>query len=307
MTSPSFASTIFTRAQIFHLRLINLKPRYLTYIRFLPPHAHRTAHPRIPQSTAATQHREGLSDRQLPHCVMPNVHHETQRSDIHRDAAHSCIPMFPSTPDNKRDTHTDTDTEATASPRHPSTPEIALLPPLLVADISPTDSNFSTALEPIFDSPSLHGRQAPTPPNTAWCASTSNSSVCGQHSAFDRSSTWAQHSETDTLCESDAHLEDGDVPPLDTAAPHLISLTSCLQCVLADLPCSRTLPSCTRCVRNGEVVCVAQRNRVLQEMRRDGYKDDPILVVEVGEGEEVVRKEEEMTEVSTSAFLVLVV
>ena len=60
-------------------------------------------------------------------------------------------------------------------------------------------------------------------------------------------------------------------------------------------------------MRNGEVVCVAQRNRVLQEMRRDGYKDDPILVVEVGEGEEVVRKEEEMTEVSTSAFLVLVV
>ncbi|KAF2272769.1 uncharacterized protein EI97DRAFT_504018 [Westerdykella ornata] len=66
-------------------------------------------------------------------------------------------------------------------------------------------------------------------------------------------------------------------PPKKT---HII-LTSCLQCTLARLPCSRTLPHCTRCARNGfAAVCLAQRRKRTSEMV-DGDvmgNQEPVLV-----------------------------
>ncbi|KAF2637784.1 hypothetical protein P280DRAFT_530140 [Massarina eburnea CBS 473.64] len=60
--------------------------------------------------------------------------------------------------------------------------------------------------------------------------------------------------------------------PTPPPTPHLIFLQSCYQCILADLPCSRTPPSCTRCIRNGCAdECLLQRRMLSWELR-DGYE-----------------------------------
>lgn len=55
--------------------------------------------------------------------------------------------------------------------------------------------------------------------------------------------------------------------PQDAGAPSLVFITSCLQCILANLPCSRTPPACSRCKRHsrGES-CLLYRRRTKAEM-----------------------------------------
>jgi len=54
--------------------------------------------------------------------------------------------------------------------------------------------------------------------------------------------------------------------PRDPNEPRIVSLVSCLQCTLSSLPCSRTTPSCTRCIRNGHAsTCLLLRRRFPEE------------------------------------------
>lgn len=82
-------------------------------------------------------------------------------------------------------------------------------------------------------------------------------------------------------------------PSLSTPKKTHIILTSCLQCTLMRLPCSRTLPHCTRCVRNGHAsLCLAQRRKLTSEMV-DGHvvgNQEPVLVRLRGEGAEKWRE-----------------
>ena len=49
--------------------------------------------------------------------------------------------------------------------------------------------------------------------------------------------------------------------------PQNVFITSCFQCVLAGLPCSRTYPACSRCRRNGsEQLCLLHRRKRSTEM-----------------------------------------
>ena len=75
----------------------------------------------------------------------------------------------------------------------------------------------------------------------------------------------------------------------DPGKPHLVWMVSCLQCTLANLPCSRTLPSCSRCVRNGfGALCLTQRKRFYEESR-GGFTGcyDPVLLRLAEEDQEV--------------------
>jgi hypothetical protein len=46
----------------------------------------------------------------------------------------------------------------------------------------------------------------------------------------------------------------------ESSTPRLVTILSCIQCILASLPCSRTTPSCTRCIRNNTATsCLLQR------------------------------------------------
>ena len=51
--------------------------------------------------------------------------------------------------------------------------------------------------------------------------------------------------------------------------PRIVRLTSCTQCVVANLPCSRTYPYCTRCKRKGQAhLCLLHRKRLEEEINR---------------------------------------
>ncbi|KAF2750251.1 hypothetical protein M011DRAFT_474714 [Sporormia fimetaria CBS 119925] len=87
--------------------------------------------------------------------------------------------------------------------------------------------------------------------------------------------------------------------PLATAdTPHpsdkaTVLLTSCYQCLLAQLPCSRTLPSCTRCIHNGcSHLCLLHRRKLFREMVAGDTEENqiPVLLVLKAEEEEMVRE-----------------
>lgn len=74
----------------------------------------------------------------------------------------------------------------------------------------------------------------------------------------------------------------------------LVSLTSCLQCILLHLPCSRTYSSCTRCVRNGYAdFCLLHRRRFAFE---HGEHRGPVLLKVRGEEKEVWKRKLEARE-----------
>ncbi|KAF1957571.1 hypothetical protein CC80DRAFT_560942 [Byssothecium circinans] len=90
-------------------------------------------------------------------------------------------------------------------------------------------------------------------------------------------------------------------PPLPSPPPTpvLVFFQSCLQCTLADLPCSRTPPSCTRCVRNGcGSLCLLLRRRQSFDHVK-GYTllmPFPVLLKTVGTDEGVWRRKVELAE-----------
>lgn len=56
----------------------------------------------------------------------------------------------------------------------------------------------------------------------------------------------------------------------DPDDPRIARITSCAQCIVANLPCSRTYPCCTRCKRNGHAkLCLLHRMRFLEELDED--------------------------------------
>ncbi|KAF2999425.1 hypothetical protein E8E13_007406 [Curvularia kusanoi] len=80
-------------------------------------------------------------------------------------------------------------------------------------------------------------------------------------------------SETATLSEYASTTDVAAAAAIDPNAPRIFRITSCTQCVVADLPCSRTVPGCSRCKRNGQAsLCLLHRDKFLDE--RD--KTDPL-------------------------------
>lgn len=156
------------------------------------------------------------------------------------------------------------------------------------AQVSPTDTEFSLGSPAIFDSP---------------------------RSPFDLSgANISGYAETEA--SSVDEVDEGPIPTIQTIhspariidpnAEHLVWITSCIQCVVADLPCSRTVPGCSRCIRNGHGdLCLAQRSRLHAEVLNDGYNHDPLLLGRVGDHDDDTwaQKEEMQAEVCGLRFL----
>ncbi|KAH7122717.1 hypothetical protein B0J11DRAFT_437381 [Dendryphion nanum] len=95
-------------------------------------------------------------------------------------------------------------------------------------------------------------------------------------------------------------LRDGAEPTVTTNlqgnGKQLVRLVSCLQCTLGGLRCSRDLPACSRCVRNGcGNVCLALRRKTVHEMEQEGPRSDniPVLLkLKRNEEDEWFRKEQ---------------
>jgi hypothetical protein len=92
-------------------------------------------------------------------------------------------------------------------------------------------------------------------------------------------------------------------PPCDRTKPRLVWITSCLQCTLVGLPCSRTPPSCSRCARKGDGdICLLRRRKMAEErVRGDRTRNRVGVLLKIKGQDEVVwgRKktlEQELTE-----------
>ncbi|KAF1362049.1 hypothetical protein EJ07DRAFT_153624 [Lizonia empirigonia] len=88
----------------------------------------------------------------------------------------------------------------------------------------------------------------------------------------------------DNLCESPNRV----LPPVDPDRPRITCITSCTQCILADLPCSRTIPYCYRCKRKGQAgLCLLHRRKFPEEIERCHAElcTTPVLLKLKGEDE----------------------
>ncbi|KAJ4302903.1 hypothetical protein N0V90_001794 [Kalmusia sp. IMI 367209] len=190
--------------------------------------------------------------------------------------------------------------------------------------ISPTDTNFSG--DAVFDSPlSACSLGSPCTPGQEHYAET-NASSLEDGEDEDKDKTFIQKELLINLnLHNDGGIEpelarsrskDGTIQPedspfatkfaaldleqdstplvdLDPQVPRLIWITSCLQCVLADLPCSRTIPACSRCTRKGNgAVCLLYRRRLRAEMYdENGNVDMTPVLLKVAADDEVVWEE----------------
>lgn len=88
--------------------------------------------------------------------------------------------------------------------------------------------------------------------------------------------------------------------PHDPNEPRSVWITSCLQCTFADLPCSRTYPSCSRCKRHNRAEeCLLQRRRFTSEVLGSSLMDKsstPGLLKVKGEDEGVWKLKVELAE-----------
>ncbi|CAN9209491.1 unnamed protein product [Alternaria alternata] len=82
--------------------------------------------------------------------------------------------------------------------------------------------------------------------------------------------------------------------------PRPVWITSCLQCILAGLPCSRTYPSCNRCKRNDcAEECLLHRRCFVSEtlhLTEAGGCKIPILLKVKGERDEIWKRKVELAE-----------
>ncbi|KAF1831214.1 hypothetical protein BDW02DRAFT_532441, partial [Decorospora gaudefroyi] len=84
--------------------------------------------------------------------------------------------------------------------------------------------------------------------------------------------------------------------PHDPNTPRLVWLTSCLQCTLLNLPCSRTHPACTRCIRKGQSsTCLLHRRSFAFEAIDPLKCQVPILLKVKGEDEEAWRNKVQLS------------
>jgi hypothetical protein len=193
--------------------------------------------------------------------------------------------------------------EAVPQRREKSVPCTPLRRPNLqdhYAELSPTDTAFSQ--DSIFDAfrctPSSPTSPVPGGRKVQY-AETDASSVCSEKDDVCLTDTVTHkypylptppasvHSYEPPTDEEDALepnppdllIPDSKLIPPDT--PRIHHLVSCLQCVLAGLPCTRRTPACSRCERNGHgEMCLLQRRRMRKEMSngQGNFNRMPVLL-----------------------------
>ncbi|KAF2736929.1 hypothetical protein EJ04DRAFT_138751 [Polyplosphaeria fusca] len=80
---------------------------------------------------------------------------------------------------------------------------------------------------------------------------------------------------------------------LEQDGPRIVFIKSCLQCTLAGLPCSRTFPACSRCIRaDPGSLCLLRRSKRPEEMvQGEIFKNqEPVLLKVKGQDEAVWEK-----------------
>ncbi|KAH6622186.1 hypothetical protein C7974DRAFT_457163 [Boeremia exigua] len=168
----------------------------------------------------------------------------------------------------------------------PLTPSRRQLPPLHCEEVSPTNTSFSC--NSLFDPPALsHDREGLDPfcddvpdiapaNDQAWDLENKRER-CGTalvvkplDTTFDDADSLVSYdppSEVSSGSNNFDALENTTASLIDPDEPRFVCITSCTQCILADLPCSRTVPHCSRCRRKGqEALCLLHRRTFREEV-----------------------------------------
>lgn len=94
-------------------------------------------------------------------------------------------------------------------------------------------------------------------------------------------------------------VDEGQKENIEIDTPRLVWITSCLQCILAGLPCSRTPPACSRCKRNNHApLCLLHRRRNPAEIM-DGkglLNRTPVLLKVAGDDEHLCKEKDQLAE-----------
>ena len=83
------------------------------------------------------------------------------------------------------------------------------------------------------------------------------------------------------------------IPHIDADKPRPTWLTSCTQCIHADLPCSREAPACSRCGRKGQAaLCLLHRRPYPEEiLKSDASWSTTLILLRLRDEDEEVWKE----------------
>jgi hypothetical protein len=146
-------------------------------------------------------------------------------------------------------------------------------------EVSPTDTSFSGAS--IFDIPFHNNKRVNSPsPHDRFYGNISDvSSLDDDFKIPDKhicQPNFVSSPASFSSYDPSSALEDGSVHEIpSTCKAHsqgpypqrIVTILSCLQCTLAGLHCSRSTPSCARCIRNGSAdTCVLLRRRFAEEV-----------------------------------------
>ncbi|KAF9695084.1 hypothetical protein EKO04_007046 [Ascochyta lentis] len=174
-------------------------------------------------------------------------------------------------------------------------------------EISPTSTSFSRGS--VFDTPEVSGN--PGTGEDPFCDDISgitsvlnleagkgqdNSEIVGEDYNNFEIKSFASYDPPSEIDEDLTHsinntckaLTDTAALPIDPRKPRITWITSCTQCTLADLPCSRTTPCCSRCKRNGQAnVCLLHRRKFRDEIERSESEacTKPVLLKLKGDDE----------------------
>ncbi|KAJ4379246.1 hypothetical protein N0V86_005291 [Didymella sp. IMI 355093] len=176
----------------------------------------------------------------------------------------------------------------------PTTPPRRALLPTHYEEISPTNTSFSE--DSIFDTPGFSGSgwydddvfhdddpDAVPADDLRWCsiekerlsyAATTPAHVdadsweADSHASYDPPSEAADDLQKASKVQEEVSSAAAE-PTLDSDKPRPTFLTSCIQCIHADLPCSRKAPACSRCKRKGQAaLCLLHRRLYPEEIKK---------------------------------------
>ena len=169
-----------------------------------------------------------------------------------------------------------------SAPREPATPSRRSLPVQYCEEVSPTNASFASDSASIFDELDTQcdvliedpfGDDVPDAsstheqlhyPQTKVVQSIARSDL----TVLDTGRSVAASLDSNEVAQEGANISvEAAVALIDPDEPRITRITSCTQCTVADLKCSRGVPSCSRCNRKGQgSLCLLQRARYMEEL-----------------------------------------
>lgn len=181
----------------------------------------------------------------------------------------------------------------------PTTPRRRASELLRYEEVSPTSTNFSN--DTIFDRSEIQYKpssqdpfrddvsDATTVDEEARCwGSKANANILNAIASRSRATSLLPYEPPSKI---DKSLDDNPVglgesqpvpatPPTNPGGPRITCIVSCLQCTVANLPCSRTTPACSRCERAGNGnLCLLYRRKYREEIELSSAQTSTVPVL----------------------------